>query len=139
MALAGQASTHKPQGLPIHFCSSKINEKSSRNAMALTGQREKHAPQLKHFSLSTSISFGTVTVAPFFRKASITFSTCVEGTSARISPPWESMWAATMLMGTPCSRMTCAVMGCSTSFSENLRRILATVFTFPKVRRCLQR
>jgi hypothetical protein len=87
MALAGQASTHNPQGLPMHFCSSKTTEESSLNAMALTGQREKHAPQLKHFSLSISINFGTVTVTPFFRKASMIFWTWVEGTSARISPP----------------------------------------------------
>lgn len=124
MALAGQASAHKPHVVPMHFPSSKATEKSSSNVMAFTGQRERHAPQSKHSSSSTSISLRTWTVTPLSRKALTILSRCLEGISASISPPSWLMWALRMLTGTPCSRITSAVTGWLTSFSENLSRSL---------------
>ena len=139
MALAGQASAHKPQVVPMHFPSSKITEKSSFSVIALTGQRERHAPQSKHSWLSISISLRTLTVTPLSRKALTILSRWVEGISASISPPSWLMWALRMFTGTPCSRIISAVMGWPTSFSENLSRSLTKFFTFQLALICLRR
>jgi hypothetical protein len=89
MALAGHASTHRLQVLPRHFSLSNFTDESSSIPMASTGQRAMQEPQLKHFSSSTSISFGTVTLTPFCRNAFIIFSYAWSGTSTSISPPLE--------------------------------------------------
>jgi hypothetical protein len=74
MALAGHASTQMLQVLPTHFSVTNFTDESLSMLMASTGQRATQEPQLKHFSVSTSMSFGMVTVTPLFRKAFIIFS-----------------------------------------------------------------
>ena len=75
IALIGQASTHILQTFPTHFSLLNWIVKSSATLIASTGHRATHEPQLKHLFVSTSISLGTVTVAPFLRKADMTVST----------------------------------------------------------------
>jgi hypothetical protein len=125
MARAGQASTQMLQVLPRHFSLSNWTVESLAKLMASTGQSAMQLPQLKHFSLSTSISLGTVTEMPLWRKALTTFSKIASGTSARISPPFELMCADKIAMGTLYSIMIWEAMGSETWFSLNLMRILA--------------
>ena len=124
IALAGQASTQALHVLPRHLSLSKTIDESSVNVIASTGQRVTHEPQFMHSSQSTSMSFGTLTVTPFLRKAFTTLVKSSSGTSAKTSPPLLLMFAVMMFMGSFKSRITLEIMGCSTIFSENLKRIL---------------
>jgi hypothetical protein len=111
IARAGHASTQMLQVLPTHFSLTNCTVESSAKLMASTGQSAMQLPQLKHLSLSTSISFGTVTDTPRWRKAFTTFSSISSGTSARISPPFELMCADKIAMGTLYSMMICEAIG----------------------------
>jgi hypothetical protein len=111
MALEGQASTQTLQVLPTHFSLSNCTVESSAKLMASTGQSAMQLPQLKHLSESTSISLGTLTETPLWRKAFTTFSSIASGTSARISPPFEFMCADKIAMGTLYSIMICEAIG----------------------------
>jgi hypothetical protein len=71
MALDGQASTQALHVLPKHFSLLKTTEASSSIVIASTGHNVTQAPQLIHFSLSTSMSLGMLTVAPCLRIAAL--------------------------------------------------------------------
>lgn len=129
IARAGHASTHALQVLPTHFSLLKTIERSSAMVMASIGHSVTHEPQLMHFSVSTSMSFGRVTVTPFLRSACTISSRRSSGTSARTSPPLLLTCAVRMFMGTFSSRIICEMIGCSTIFSENRMRILTMFFS----------
>jgi hypothetical protein len=124
MARAGHASTQMLQVLPTHFSLSNCTVESFAKPIASTGQSAMQLPQLKHLSLSTSISLGTVTETPRWRKAFMTFSSMSSGTSARISPPFELICADKIAMGTLYSMMICEAIGSFIWSSSNLIRIL---------------
>ena len=133
IARAGHASTHALHVLPTHFSLLKMIERSWVVVIASTGQSVMQEPQFMHFSVSTSISFGRLTVTPFLRNAFTTSSSFSSGTSARTSPPLLLTWAVMMLMGTFRSRIICDTRGCSTVFSVNRRSILTMLFSFRAV------
>ncbi len=131
IALAGHASTQALQVLPTHFSLLNTTERSSAKVIASTGHRAKHEPQLKHFSESTSMSLGKLTVTCFLRNALTTLSRDSAGTSASNSPPLELTCAVIMLIGILSSRTICEIIGCSTICSENLRRTRTVISYLP--------
>jgi hypothetical protein len=139
IALGGQASTQILQVLPTHFSLLNSIVPSFEGVIASTGQRATHEPQLKHLSLSTSISLGTETVTPRSRKALTIVSCSSSGISAKISPPLLFIWADNIAIGTLYWIIIWLAMGCETCSSENLIKILAKPFTVPIVQPHLQK
>src|SRR5208282_983316 len=116
------------QVLPTHFSLLNCTVKSLSMLMASTGQSATQEPQLKHFSVSTSINLGTITEMPLSLKAFTIFSCCSSGISTSISPPLEFMNADKITIGTLYSIIIWEAIGCGTCSSVNLKRSLTTLY-----------
>ena len=115
-----------------HFSLWNFTDESFSMLMASTGQRATHEPQLKHFSESTSMSLGMLTLTPLFRNAFTIFSSASSGTSTSISPPLESMCADKMAIRTLYSRIISLARASGTCSSENLKSSRYHDFFRPK-------